>query len=505
MIRHVARCVLLLMGGAFGASAQQVIQFREAGSGPGPDVLRQINAAPHIVIGPAGADAVLPRDSIVRQSVIVLGRNVVVDGTVQGDVVVVGGDLYTHPRSNISGRAIAIGGGVYDSALGSVGGGVQAYREFTYDISSISGGWALTYRQIFTSSEPFAFEFYGLRIPTYDRSNGLSLPVAPTIGIPGTRAQIEPRLTYRSQLGRLDPSASVVDSIGQHTALRAWAGRATFTNDSWVWSDLINSLEVLWRGEDTRNYFRATRAELTVSQRHEVSTLTVARYAGARIEEGRSVRPDTNAAGGPWSLIARNDIDDMRRPNPRIDPGSVRSIIAGTELEWTPSATVARLRVDAEAGQFRERCAGCSTLLDSKFGQATIDGTIQFPTVGTQTLRFDAHAVVTSSSGGTPRQRWVYIGGSGSIPTIDLLSRGGDELLFIDARYAIPVERVTLPFFGNPVVTLREVIAGATQGAFPRLDQATGVRIGAGYVSVEWLVDPTTGRNHLSVGLTLAR
>lgn len=511
MSRYLARCVLLFAGGMLGAGvgpaagAQQVIQFRDAGSGPGPQVLQQIIAGPHIVIPPGTTDAEVGRDSTIRTSVVVLGRSFVVEGTVQGDVIVVGGDLYTHPRSKISGRAIAIGGGVYDSALGDVRDGVQAYRDFTYDISPISGGWTLTYRQIITASEPFAFQFYGLRLPTYDRSDGLSLPIAQALLIPGTRLQIEPRVTYRSQLGRLDASATVVDSIGRHSALRAWAGRGTFSNESWIWSDLINSLEVLWRGHDTRNYYRATRGELTFSQQQESSTLSLERYAGGRVEEARSVRPDTNATASPWSLVSRNDIDDMRRPNPPIDPGTTRSVIVGTALEWTPSDIVARLRVDAEAGQFRRRCAECSTRLDSKFGQAAIDGTIQFPTFGPQTLRVDAHAVLTTSSGGTPRQRWAYIGGSGSIPTIDLLSRGGDELLYLDGRYAIPLERVTLPFFGHPIVTLREVIGGAAEGEFPTLDQATGLRLAAGYVYLEWLGDPARRRGQLSVGLTVAR
>ena len=50
-------------------------------------------------------------------TVISLGRTVVVEGTVHGDVIVVDADLYMHPGGTIDGRAIAIGGGVYESML----------------------------------------------------------------------------------------------------------------------------------------------------------------------------------------------------------------------------------------------------------------------------------------------------------------------------------------------------------------------------------------------------
>ena len=506
MIRCRALCVLLLVGGAFGAGAQETIQFRNLGPGPGGQLLQQALASPHVVIPPANTQVVLHRDSTFRQNVIVLGRDAAVEGTVQGDVVVVGGDLHVHPRAKISGRAVAIGGGVYESALSDVGGGTQAFRDFTYDIAAIPGGWALTYRRVSTVSEPFAFQsFYGLKLPTYDRSNGLSLAVAPAIPIPGGRAYFEPRLTYRSQLGRLDPSIVVADTVARGTAVSARVGRGTFSNDAWIWSDFINSLEVLWDGHDTRNHFRAFRGELTLSQRHESATLATDRYAGVRLEDATSVRPDSNATGGPWSLIGRNDIDDMRRPNPPIDAGRIRSLIAGTQLEWTPTGIVARLRVDGEIGMFHPECATCLTLGETKFGQATIDAMIHFPTFGLQSLRFDAHAVLTTTTDGPPRQRWAYIGGSGSIPTTELLSRGGDELLYLDGRYAIPLERVTFPCVGHPVITLREVIGGATTGAFPTLDQATGARLSVSYVYVEWLIDPVSRKQHHSFGLTLAR
>jgi hypothetical protein len=506
LIRRLALGVLFVVSGAIGAAGQNVIQLRDPGPRGGPPALTQALSGPYVVVPPAADRALIARDAEHPRTVIVLGRDAVVEGSVRGDVIVIGGDLYMHPGADISGRAVAIGGGVYESTQARIGGGIRPYREFTYDIAHVTGGWELTYRQIEVADDHQGLpSLYGLRVPTYDRSNGLSLPIAPTIAVPRTRPSVEPRLTYRSQLGRLDPSIVVLDSIGANSAVRVSAGRSAFSNDAWIWSDLVNSLEVLWRGDDSRNYFRATRGEVTLERNLQPSSgVTLAPYVGGRIEKASSVRPDSFASGGPWSFFGRHDVDDMLRPNPTIDPGSIGSLLAGAQLTWTPSDITARLRIDEELGAFSEDCGGCDLIRGGNFAQTTLDGTIAFPTFGMQSLRFDGHAVITSH-GTTPRQRWAYVGGSGSIPTIEMLSHGGDQLLYVDARYDIPVDAIALPLGVIPVVTLREILGGANVGRFPTLAQASGVRLTASFLYVEWLIDPVARHPHFSFGISIAR
>jgi hypothetical protein len=506
LIRRLALGVLLVVSGAIGAAGQDVIQLRDPGPHGAPAALAQALSGPYVVVPPAADRALIARGVQHPRTVIVLGRDAVVEGSVRGDVIVVGGDLYMHPGADISGRAIAIGGGVYESSLARMGAAAQSYREFTYDIAHVAGGWELSHRQIEIAGEQLSLpSLYGLRIPAYDRSNGLSLPIAPTVTVPHTRATIEPRLTYRSQLGRLDPSIVVLDSVGANAAVRLSAGRSTFSNDAWIWSDLVNSLEVLWRGDDTRNYFRATRGEVTLERNlRPSSAVMIEPYVGGRVEKASSVRPDSFASGGPWSLFGRHDLDDMLRPNPGVDLGIIGSLLAGAQLTWTPSDVTARLRFDEELGAFTEDCGGCDLVRAGSFAQTTLDGTITFPTFGTQSLGFDGHAVITSR-GTTPRQRWAYVGGSGSIPTIDMLSQGGDQLVYVDARYDIPVDALVLPLGITPVVTLREILGGADVGRFPTLAQASGVRLSASFLYVEWLIDPATRHQHFSYGVSMAR
>lgn len=506
MIRRLALGALLVVSSALGATAQDTIHLRDPGPGGGPQVLVRALATPYLVIPPATTRALLGRDTPYARTVIVLGRDVVVEGAIHGDVIVVGGDLYMHPGADITGQAMAIGGGAYESSAAHVGGGVRAYREFTYQIARVPGGWELTYQQLETAGRPQTLqEIYGFQAPTYDRSNGLSLAIAPSLALARTGVRAEPRLTYRSQLGRLDPSVVVVDSLDRRTALRASVGRSTFSNDAWIWTDLVNGLEVLWRGHDSRNYFRATRGDLTLARSWKSSTATLEPYVGVRVEKAISVRPDSAATGGPWSFFGRREQDDMLRPNHPIDPGMTASILAGAELHWTTSDISARLRLDEELSAFSQACNGCDLHAQRNFAQTTLDGTITFPTFATQRLRVDGHAVVTSHGDVTPSQRWAYVGGSGSVPTVGMLSRGGDQLVYLDTRYDIPLDRIMLPLAGTPVVTLREVLGGAALGRFPTLAQAAGVRLTAGYLYVEWLIDPVTRRRHHSYGISIAR
>jgi len=148
VISRFVLCALLLVGGAVSARAQVIVQLREAGPGDGPGMLFQILNGPYRVIEPAATPARIPRDSVLPTTTIVLGHDVYLDGTVHGDLVVIDGDLYTHPGATIDGRAIAYGGGVYESALDHIGGEIHAYSNFTYQIDRAPGGYELSYRSL---------------------------------------------------------------------------------------------------------------------------------------------------------------------------------------------------------------------------------------------------------------------------------------------------------------------------------------------------------------------
>src|SRR5689334_10898207 len=192
MFRRVTLLALLLIMAGEGLRTLHAqggpsvdIRFADLGPGAGPAVLGRAVLAPHVAIGPAVQPATLRRDASYPTTVIVLGRDAIVEGAVRGDVIVVGGNLYMHPGGRIAGRAVSIGGGVYESMLARIDGGISSYRDFTYDIAVSNGIYVLRYREVVArETSPVSWPgVFGFSIPTYDRSNGLSIGVGPRFAL----------------------------------------------------------------------------------------------------------------------------------------------------------------------------------------------------------------------------------------------------------------------------------------------------------------------------------
>jgi hypothetical protein len=502
---RVAAVALLFAGGAPPLAAAQTVTIQNAGTGAGTEILAAALQAPHTAILAGSPAFTVARGVTIDKTIIAVGRDVVVNGAVQGDVIVVNAGLYLHPGSTISGRAVAIGGQVYNSTLARVGAAPLIITDFTYDVSPTPGGVALSYRSDEPESEHSIFPgLFGLRLPSYDRTNGLSLPVSASIVV-GKMITVDPRLTYRSQLGRIDPSLDIIDSLGRASAISVSGGRGTFTNDAWFRSDVINTVEALSVGNDARNYFRGFRAEAKFAWQSDTGNTFDGLYAGVRGEHALSTRPNVDAHGGPWSLFGRHGEDDMLRVNPAVDNGVTKSVILGAAV-FRPDTDVAwRASLDIELGHSNlDGVAHTPGLAVRNFIQTTFDGHVAFPTFGAQSIQFHGHAVATSH-GVTPRQRWAYLGGSGTLPTVDMFSLGGDQLVYVEGQYAIPISSFDVPLLGPPVIFLRDATGGAAVGEFPELHQNIGIRLGFGPMYVGFAVDPATRRWHFDGGFSLPR
>ncbi len=494
--------VLLLWSGRLVAQTT-FIRIDDAGPGVGPEILARTLAAPHTVVGPGITRYVIARTTVQPQTLIVLSRDVVVEGRVRGDLLVIGGDLYMHPGGAITGAATVIGGGIYESTLATISGPSRAFRDFTYDVASIDGGYALRYRPLVPPPPAGLLlpGIFGLTLPTYDRTNGVSIGIAPRYSHAGMPLIVVPRMTYRSQLGRFDPAIAAEYGLDDRTLIEVEAGRYTRSNERWIRSDLINSLGFIWDGNDVRNYYRASRADARVTRAWQSASGVLAPYLGLSVERGRSVRPDSFATSAPWTLFNRDDDDrdDRFRPNPAIDPGDIQSVLAGLTWAGSQSGVVWEFRADGELGSLTH----AQTRTTQGFGQLTVDAGLAFPTFASQWLELGGHAV--TSAGSAPRQRWAYIGGSGTLPTLELLQEGGDELLFFGGTYQIPINQIQLPFLGPPILGLREILGGASSGGFPAIHQAMGVRLTVRRIFAEFLYDPDLKRGHGGVGVSFGR
>ena len=158
----------------------------------------------------------------------------------------------------------------------------------------------------------------------------------------------------------------------------------------------------------------------------------------------------------------------MRRPNPPVIKGRINSILGGTGIQISRGGLEGKLDVSLEHGfeSAEELCfippGGpiCTPLIPA-FTQTTLDSRVTFPTFGAQTFSFIGHALLSGGDISCHRSASAYLGGSGTLATVDQLALGGDRLLFLQGDYLIPIERIQLPFLGSPFVALRYAAGNA--------------------------------------------
>lgn len=498
MIRGALALALVATCAAARAGAQQPIRIHGPSRAETTRLLRAVVAGPHdVILGDSSRRVVLPRGSTLPRTTVIIGGDASVGAIVHGDLIVVGGDLYLRPGAMVDGRAIAIGGGVYGSTLASVTAGTRSIRDRTFDAAQSADGLQLTYRNLEASDARFELPVLdGLRIPSYDRVDGLSVPWGPILR-PTARLELEPTVTYRTQLGAWDPGLHALAKAGEIWRLTADARRATFTNDAWIHSDLINTVGALFVGTDTRNYYRADRFEVAAARVDRTTILELESVAGVSTERAWSLGSADTLGSRPWSVAGRDDARKIRRPNPPIERGRITSAFVGATARWqyadVRANATARIEIPWQAPR------------DARFAQVTADGTIQFPTFGVQRFRADVHLVATPGDT-TPPQRFAYLGGSGTFPAIrDPLSLGGDQLLHIDSRYEIPFPRVAIPFAGAPTLTVRHRVGSAGVQRLPRFVQNVGVMGTLSFFRVEYAIDPATRKDHVGIALSFGR
>jgi hypothetical protein len=347
----------------------------------------------------------------------------------------------------------------------------------------------------------------GLRIPTYDRVNGLALPWGPKLEVNDARIDVDALVTYRSNLGKWDPSLEGSLRPGSDNELRFYAGRGTFTNDAWIRGDLTNSAAAFFAGSDSRNYYRGDRATARIARAITSSGLTVTPFIGGNIERDWSTG-SLAPTKTPWSVFGRKGVLRMRRPNPRVARGSITSAIGGAGIEVLQGGLEAKFDGMLEQTirtALKPDCSGVPVggiclqpQPGTSFTQATLDGRVSFPTFGTQTFAVKAHGVATRGSGNTPAQRFAYLGGAATLATVDLLALGGDRVLFVQGDYTIPIDPIQLPFVGSPYIGLRYAAGSAGVGGLPSLIQNLGVGVGASFFRVDYTIDPAQTRSPFS-------
>ena len=359
----------------------------------------------------------------------------------------------------------------------------------------------------------------GLRVPSYDRADGLSFPWGPEISLANEHIRVDPTVTYRSHIGKFDPFVTANLRTTSGILLDLAGGRGTFTNDDWIRSDIVNSLAALFVGSDSRNYFRADRGWAILSKEIGWPAITITPGIGARFENDWSIGVPVAHTNAPWSMFGKTNRLKMRRPNPFIYDGHIASglgrVLAEYESAGVKGSFLGLIEHAFDTPPILASQIGCTTIcsagasgLTEDFTQVTLHGSVGFPTFRTQRFDFRGHVVLTSSDL-TPPQRYAYLGGAGTLATVDLLALGGDKLFFVTGEYSVPIERIQLPVIGSPVVSLIYSAGAAGVGELPDFIQNIGVGLGVKLIKFEYYIDPNykktsfTHKNAFAVSLSL--
>ncbi len=338
--------------------------------------------------------------------------------------------------------------------------------------------------------------FFGLRVPTYDRINGLTVPWGPRLTLGEDVIEAEAIVSYRSNLGKFDPSGRVRFAPTVNTWILADGGRGTFSNDKWIRGDLLNSAASIGVGSDSRNYYRADQVRLSIGRRVDIKNGSFEPSVGGQLENAWSTGSRTPPAKSPWSVFGKNSAEKMKRPNPAVLRGRISSAFISSSLDWEKEKV-------AIAGSAKLESAFDVPAGGSNFRQMTVDVQSKFPALLDHTFEFQLHWVGTGN-GIAPPQRFAYLGGSGTIATMDLLEQGGDKLFYVSGLYIAPFNRFVLPIVGSPYFGLRYAAGAAGIGELPPLVQNITPMVGVRFLRAEYSIDPSSKKKAISIGLSLS-
>lgn len=443
---------------------------------------------------------VLDRDTLIEAGERIEGDLVVVDATVRlegsvaGSVAVLGGTFFIRPGALIGGISVAAAGTIGMSALATVGDTLFIPLEHRVDIERTPGEYRV--RVTPPPRPPFLRPegFFGVVLPSYDRVNGATvrLGVGGGIGADSLRPRFGVIGSYFSARGAVAASGWVRFPLGSGVSIVASGGREVRTRDAWIRSDLHNSVTALVVRSDLRDYHESDFGMLRIEQAPPVLLDPGQGYLlpHAALTASRDYSLRTRNV---WSMFG----DEPWRENPEVFEGTLTSVIGGFITGWQGRSSMLRGRADVEWA-FPSPVG--KDWGDRTFVQATLDGRWNMNAMWRHTLSIRGRATQTFGPDAAPPQRWSILGGPGTLPTFSPGELRGDNMLFVQSTYVIPVRRIVLPVLGTPEIAARHAVGSAwvTDEETPRWEQnvSAGVRFGVAELLVsvnpaEDELDPT--------------
>ncbi|MBI4519960.1 MAG: hypothetical protein HY701_03935 [Gemmatimonadetes bacterium] len=299
----------------------------------------------------------LPEPRLLVGDVAVLGGPFVLGGRIEGELVIVNGDLELEPGAEVVGDVTVVGGQVTGEDVARITGTLTIYSEtlrYAYEGDRIRGlgGPGGEQGRLFEGIGLGDSRFTIRSSSSYNRVEGLPVMFGPIIETTSRNPmRVQALGIWRTESGlsfdtqQMGYSAQIEQFVGGHGAVRLGVGVHSVVDpiEQWGLSDLESSLSTFLFHKDYRDYFerRGWRGYVRLTPPQLPLDATV---------EYRSEQHWIRAPGGPWSFV---DNDASWRPQPLIAEGRLRSVAATATLDlrsdpedpadgWYLSATVQR-------------------------------------------------------------------------------------------------------------------------------------------------------------------
>jgi len=259
----------------------------------------------------------------------------------------------------------------------------------------------------------------------YQRVDGLSIQLSQELSHPDWRVpKIRLREIYSSKqekwLYRVELDQRLLSALPLYAGASVYKLTDSNPLDKEIVGDTENDLAALFFKEDFRDYF--TREGATLRAR-----LDVPEGGSAKVEylHDRYTSLPTRVT---WSVFGGSSVF---RPNPAVDEGEMRSIVASYAFDTvegegcTPNGVRLGVTVERAGG----RLGG-----DFDFTTVVIDARNYLKLSPDQFLRYRLR-IGSRTQGALPRQRLFYVGGIGTLRGHDYKELTGDQMVLWNVEY----------------------------------------------------------------------
>jgi hypothetical protein len=391
----------------------------------------------------------IPAERTITGNVAVIGGPLLLAGRIEGDVVMINGDVELLPGAVITGRLTVAGGAIRGAEHATVGGEMIAYEERLRYLregerlaprGAFDGWWGARRAARRSAGGETRMNFLVATGQSYNRVEGMPIVFGPVLRTAGSNPlEVRALGIYRTESG------ATLDELGYYLrAEQEVGGRGAVSVggsfysmidaiEPWQLSNLENGLSSFLFRRDARDYYLREGGSGFV----RVTPRGTPFSFGAQL---RRERHTSRAAGTPWSLLG----DDDWRLQPLVAEGWLTSLTFDGALDtrserddpstgWYLQASVERaldasLARPAAALSVPLGTGGSHfTFLPAKHYDAFTSGLLdlrRYNRLGPDS-RLNLRLVAGGSlgSGALPPQRQHALGGWGTLPGYSLLGR----------------------------------------------------------------------------------